>query len=99
MIVEDRREKERIDAKNALEEYVYMLRDKLDGELSQFVEENEKAKLGKELGFIENWLYEDGSEENRQAYSDRLQNLKVSYCFITSDDYGKGKFNQFLLKL
>lgn len=77
MIAADRREKERIDARNALEEYVYALRDKLEGEFSQVVEESQKAKLTSELNYLETWLYEEGSEEKCQAYSDRLESLKV----------------------
>ncbi|OXA61158.1 heat shock 70 kDa protein 4L [Folsomia candida] len=76
MMAEDRREKERIDAKNGLEEYVYLLRDKLDTDLTQFVEERDKSKLSEELSFLENWLYEDGSDEKRQVYQDRLEKLK-----------------------
>jgi len=76
MIAEDKREKERIDAKNALEEYVYLLRDKLEGDLTQFVEDSERSSLSRDLGFLESWLYEEGCEEMRQVFVDRLDNLK-----------------------
>ena len=39
MIMQDRLEKERCDAKNAVEEYVYDMRDKLCGPLEDFCKE------------------------------------------------------------
>ena len=39
MIMQDRLEKERCDAKNAVEEYVYDMRDKLCGPLEEFCKE------------------------------------------------------------
>lgn len=40
MIMQDKLEKERNDAKNAVEEYVYEMRDKLGGEYEKFVSED-----------------------------------------------------------
>lgn len=40
MIMQDRLEKERNDAKNNVEEYVYDMRDKLHGILEKFVSES-----------------------------------------------------------
>jgi heat shock protein 4 len=40
MIMQDKLEKERNDAKNAVEEYVYEMRDKLSGEYEKFVNED-----------------------------------------------------------
>lgn len=78
MISRDRNEKERLDSRNALEEYVYDLREKLDMELNTFVEDNERQKLAGTLSSLENWLYEDGSDEKKQVYLDKLQELMVS---------------------
>lgn len=77
MISRDRNEKERLDSRNALEEYVYDLREKLDGDLSGFVEDSEKQKLSETLSSLENWLYEDGSDEKKEVYVEKLQDLKV----------------------
>ncbi|XP_044748143.1 heat shock 70 kDa protein 4 isoform X2 [Coccinella septempunctata] len=78
MIAADRQEKERADARNALEEYVYELRGKLssDGELCEFVAENDRLNLVQQLDHMENWLYEEGEECNRQVYCDKLAELK-----------------------
>lgn len=80
MVAEDRQEKERIDARNALEEYVYDLRAKIsdEDELGSFVTESEKETFCRNLDDTENWLYEEGEECNRQIYCDRLNTLKVS---------------------
>jgi len=39
MIMQDKMEKERAESKNAVEEYVYEMRDKLSGPLSEFMTE------------------------------------------------------------
>jgi len=39
MIMQDKLEKERADSKNAVEEYVYEMRDKLSGDLAEFMTE------------------------------------------------------------
>ena len=79
MVAEDRQEKERIDARNCLEEYVYDLREKImeEDELALFVTESDRDGLCKVLDETENWLYEEGEECQRQVYSDRLTRLKV----------------------
>ncbi|XP_047360287.1 97 kDa heat shock protein isoform X1 [Vespa velutina] len=79
MIAEDRQENERIDARNALEEYVYDLRSKLtdDYQLATFVTEGDKDSLSRTLDETEIWLYEEGEDCQRQIYIDRLTRLKA----------------------
>lgn len=74
MIANDRQEKERIDARNALEEFVYEVRGKIqeDGELHAYVESDEASKICLQLEDIENWLYEDGENCERTVYKDKL---------------------------
>lgn len=78
MIAEDRQEKERVDARNALEEYVYDLRAKLceEDQLATFVTELDREALCRILDETENWLYEEGEDCQRQVYSERLTRLK-----------------------
>lgn len=45
MIMQDKLEKERNDAKNNVEEYVYDMRDKLHGALEKFVNDAVSVKL------------------------------------------------------
>lgn len=46
MIMQDKLEKERNDAKNAVEEYVYEMRDKLCGVYEKFVSEDVSIAAG-----------------------------------------------------
>ena len=82
MVASDRQEKDRVDARNALEEYVYDLRGKLssEDELAKFVNENECNSLFHHLDNMEKWLYEEGEDCNRQIYVEKLSLLKVSTC-------------------
>lgn len=77
MISNDRQEKERIDARNALEEFVYEMRGKLQegGNLYEYVEDSFREQVCSQLDEIENWLYEDGETCERQVYKDRLGEL------------------------
>ncbi|XP_051929920.1 heat shock 70 kDa protein 4b [Hippocampus zosterae] len=76
MIMQDKLEKERNDAKNCVEEYVYEMRDKLHGMLEKFVGEAERDAFSSRLADTENWLYEDGEDQPKQMYIDRLADLK-----------------------
>uniref|UniRef100_A0AAX7TIL3 Heat shock protein 4b n=1 Tax=Astatotilapia calliptera TaxID=8154 RepID=A0AAX7TIL3_ASTCA len=76
MIMQDKLEKERNDAKNNVEEYVYEMRDKLHGMLEKFVSETDRDVLSLKLEDTENWLYEDGEDQPKQVYIDKLAELK-----------------------
>uniref|UniRef100_A0A8C5THZ7 Heat shock protein family A (Hsp70) member 4 like n=1 Tax=Malurus cyaneus samueli TaxID=2593467 RepID=A0A8C5THZ7_9PASS len=76
MMMQDKLEKERNDAKNAVEEYVYEFRDKLCGVFEKFITEEDSNKLTLMLEDTENWLYEDGEDQPKQVYMDKLQELK-----------------------
>ncbi|XP_070774148.1 heat shock 70 kDa protein 4a isoform X3 [Enoplosus armatus] len=76
MIMQDKLEKERNDAKNNVEEYVYDMRDKLHGVLEKFVNEADRDTFSLKLEDTENWLYEDGEDQQKQVYIDKLADLK-----------------------
>uniref|UniRef100_A0A671TQG3 Heat shock protein 4a n=1 Tax=Sparus aurata TaxID=8175 RepID=A0A671TQG3_SPAAU len=76
MIMQDKLEKERNDAKNNVEEYVYEMRDKLHGVLEKFVNEADRDTFSLKLEDTENWLYEDGEDQQKQVYIDKLAELK-----------------------
>ncbi|XP_063059263.1 heat shock 70 kDa protein 4-like [Engraulis encrasicolus] len=76
MIMQDKLEKERNDAKNFVEEYVYDMRDRLHGTLEKFVTEEERNSFTLKLEDCENWLYEDGEDQQKQVYIDKLAELK-----------------------
>uniref|UniRef100_A0AAR2LWX7 Heat shock protein 4a n=1 Tax=Pygocentrus nattereri TaxID=42514 RepID=A0AAR2LWX7_PYGNA len=76
MIMQDKLEKERNDAKNGVEEYVYEMRDKLHGALEKFVSEADRDAFSLKLEDTENWLYEEGEDQQKQVYIDKLAELK-----------------------
>ncbi|XP_017559294.1 heat shock 70 kDa protein 4b [Pygocentrus nattereri] len=76
MIMQDKLEKERNDAKNNVEEYVYDMRDKLHGMFEKFITESDRDTFSLKLEDTENWLYEDGEDQPKQVYIDRLTELK-----------------------
>lgn len=76
MIMQDKLEKERNDAKNYVEEYVYEMRGKLHGVLENFVSEADRDSFSLKLEDTENWLYEEGEDQQKQVYIDKLAELK-----------------------
>ncbi|XP_058458346.1 heat shock 70 kDa protein 4 isoform X1 [Malaya genurostris] len=78
MIANDRQEKERIDARNALEEFVYEIRGKIqeDGELSAYIDPDDASQITLKLEDIENWLYEDGENCEKSVYKEKLAGLR-----------------------
>ncbi|KAL0969063.1 hypothetical protein UPYG_G00222200 [Umbra pygmaea] len=76
MILQDKLEKDRNDAKNAVEEYVYDLRDKLCSIYDKYTTEEESNRLTLMLEDTENWLYEEGEDKDKQVYVDKLEDLK-----------------------
>nr|AXU24961.1 heat shock protein 70-7 [Cyrtorhinus lividipennis] len=79
MIANDKQEKERADARNALEEYVYDVRGKIsdDDDLGAFIVPADREKYVKELDNMESWLYEEGEDCSRHVYVEKLQGLKL----------------------
>lgn len=77
MIDNDEKEKERVDARNALEEYVYDMRDKLseEGQLSSYIETNQRQTIVQQLNDLENWLYEEGEDCENEIYRSKLSDL------------------------
>lgn len=62
--------------KNALEEYIYDTRGKLDERYAAFVQPEEKEKILAQLTESEDWLYsEEGEDAAKSAYVSRLDNL------------------------
>jgi heat shock protein 4 len=64
--------------KNALEEYVYDMRGKLDDRYAAYVQPQEKEKLLAILSEKENWLYtEEGEDATKSAYISHLNDAKA----------------------
>ncbi|CAL1706042.1 unnamed protein product [Somion occarium] len=66
------------DRKNALEEYIYDMRNKLDDRYAHYVQPQEKEKLRQALQEAEDWLYsEEGEDSTKSVYVARLDALRV----------------------
>jgi len=66
------------DRKNALEEYVYDMRGKLDDRFANYVQPAEKEAIIAGLQDAEDWLYSDeGEDATKSVYQERLDRLKV----------------------
>uniref|UniRef100_A0A8C9TX38 Heat shock protein family H (Hsp110) member 1 n=1 Tax=Scleropages formosus TaxID=113540 RepID=A0A8C9TX38_SCLFO len=72
MILQDQREKERNNAKNAVEEHVYYYRHKLEGPYLNFLNSMDRNKFSELLARTENWLYNEGEDQEKQVYLDKL---------------------------
>jgi heat shock protein 4 len=70
-VIEETKEK-----KNAVEAYVYSMRNKLYDRLEPYVTEAEKSTLSSKLQQTEDWLYEDGEDETKGVYIAKLNELK-----------------------
>lgn len=76
MVLQETREHERCLARNTVEEYVYEMRDKLSGLLETFVSDEERDSFSQLLTATEDWIYGDGENLAKQAYVDKLAELR-----------------------
>merc|ERR1712080_402529 len=74
----DKKEQERREAKNKVESFVYDNRENLSGLYEEFATEDEIDNIRASLTKTEDWLYEDGENEKRQAYEDKYKLLSDS---------------------
>lgn len=76
MALQDRVMEETKDKKNALESYVYDMRNKLYGKYCEFVMDSDREQFISRLQGVEDWLYEDGEDETKGVYISKLEELK-----------------------
>ncbi|XP_062077728.1 heat shock 70 kDa protein 16 isoform X2 [Humulus lupulus] len=62
--------------KNALESYVYEMRNKLFNTYRSFTSDQEREDISRSLQQTEEWLYDEGDDETENAYVSKLDNLK-----------------------
>lgn len=72
----DRAEKEKSDAKNALEEYIYAMRDNVSGKYEEYMAEADREKYSAQLTKYEDWLYDEGEDVAKSVYNGKLDELK-----------------------
>lgn len=68
---------ETADRKNALEEYIYEMRSKLEGSYAEFIAKEDAVKLGAMMNETEEWLYGEGSDATKGVYIARLESLQA----------------------
>ncbi len=80
----DREEKEKSDARNSLEEFIYDIRDRLSGEYEGFLAEKDVEPYQSELSTVQEWLDSDDSDHPKNEYLTRLAALQVTSSAIKS---------------
>jgi heat shock protein len=78
MVVEDKLVADTEDRKNALEEYIYELRGKLEDQYAPFASDEEKSKLMDLLAKTEDWLYDDGYDSTKGKYIAKYEDLAMT---------------------
>jgi heat shock protein 4 len=89
------------DKKNALESYVYEMRDKMLNTYQNTATESERESIAKNLQETEDWLYEDGDDESENAYIEKLNDIKKLIDPIENrfkDGEGRAQASKDLLK-
>ncbi|KAL3680938.1 hypothetical protein R1sor_023894 [Riccia sorocarpa] len=76
MALQDRQVEEMKEKKNAVEVYVYDMKNKLSDKLQEFTTERESEELAAMLQQTEFWLYEEGEDETKNVYVAKLAELK-----------------------
>ncbi|GAA0150746.1 Hsp70 family chaperone [Lithospermum erythrorhizon] len=76
MALQDRVMEETKDKKNAVESYVYDMRNKLYDKYQDFVMESDRDQFISKLQEVEDWLYEGGEDETKGVYIAKLEELK-----------------------
>ncbi|XP_016098192.1 heat shock protein 105 kDa-like [Sinocyclocheilus grahami] len=74
MIQQDCQEKEH-NAKNAVEENVYYYKHKLEGPYQTFINAQDHQAFSELLNCTENWLYEEGADQDKQTYINKLEEI------------------------
>uniref|UniRef100_A0A0D6QY02 Uncharacterized protein n=1 Tax=Araucaria cunninghamii TaxID=56994 RepID=A0A0D6QY02_ARACU len=64
------------DKKNAVESYVYEMRNKLLDIYHRYATDSEREELSRKLQQTEDWLYEEGDDESKGVYTAKLEELK-----------------------
>lgn len=76
LIAQVKLEKERVDAKNAVEEYVYGMREKIYDQYEHHLTDDVREQFSSLLTKTEDWLYEEGEDEEKSVYVAKLAELR-----------------------
>lgn len=76
MAMEDKLVADTEDRKNALEEYIYDLRNKIEDIWAPFATEAEKQRIKEMCDAAEDWLYGEGEDSKKAAYIQKYEELR-----------------------
>lgn len=76
LAIQDKIMEETKDKRNAVESYVYDMRNKLFNKYHNYATEFERKELTQRLQKTEDWLYEEGDDESKGVYVAKLDELK-----------------------
>ncbi|KAI9788046.1 MAG: adenyl-nucleotide exchange factor sse1 [Peltula sp. TS41687] len=76
MVMEDKLVADTEDRKNELESHIYELRGKIDDQYAEFASDEEKSKLREKLDEVEDWLYGDGEDATKAAYTAKMDEIR-----------------------
>lgn len=81
--LKDALRREREDARNSLESFVYRTLDFLYDEVVETVaSEEQREELREKLSETSDWIYDEGEHADTKAYIDQLNTLKYVYIGI-----------------
>ncbi|XP_022716906.1 heat shock 70 kDa protein 16-like [Durio zibethinus] len=98
---QDRTMEQTKEKKNALESYVYEMRNKLFNTYRGFASDKEREGISRSLQETEEWLYNDGEDETEGAYTSKLEALKKLVDPVENrykDEEARAQFSRDLLK-
>lgn len=75
LFADDKLVKDTEDRKNALEEYIYEIRGKIDEQWADFASDDEKNKVRERADAAEDWLYGDGDDATKAQYIAKYEEL------------------------
>lgn len=76
MALQDKVMEDTKDRKNAVEAYVYAMRSKLFENYQDFVADADRESFSQTLQDVEDWLYDEGEDETKGVYINKLQELR-----------------------
>jgi len=76
MVEDDKHVADTEDRKNALEEYIYDMRGKIEDRYADFASEEEKSKFRTMLDEAEDWLYGEGEDATKAQYVAKYEDLQ-----------------------
>ena len=87
---EDKKEGEKVDARNNLESYVYQVKSSIDDDkLKEKLEERDIKKINKKVDSIIK-LLEDGNDYEKEDYESKMKDLERSFNKVVNKVYEQG---------